>query len=166
MKPVRYYNVEQLKAMTVNRKHDFLNLQKALKKMKHSHLDHLVQQLHKEAFKQFDCLDCANCCSSISPIITEKDAERLAKSQRQKAGSFISEYLHIDEDNDYVFKQTPCPFLMADNYCSAYADRPKACREYPHTNRIRFHQILMLSLKNCEICPIVYSIFDELSSTI
>lgn len=29
----------------------------------------------------------------------------------------------------------PCPLLGRDNYCAVYADRPKACREYPHTDR-------------------------------
>ena len=164
MKRIQYYSPEQLKAMVANR-NDFRDMLKRLKKKK-GQLDKLMYNLHHEAFEQFDCLTCANCCSSISPIITERDAERLAKSLKQKAGSFISEYLYIDEDNDYVFKQTPCPFLMADKYCCAYNDRPKACREYPHTDRVNFHQILPLSLKNCEICPVVYSIFDELSSTI
>ncbi len=30
---------------------------------------------------------------------------------------------------------SPCPFLGDDNYCSVYEARPKACREYPHTDR-------------------------------
>jgi Fe-S-cluster containining protein len=43
-----------------------------------------------------------------------------------------------------------------------YENRPKACREYPHTNRKRFVQILNLSHKNCETCPVVYEIFEAL----
>jgi phytoene dehydrogenase-like protein len=42
-----------------------------------------------------------------------------------------------------------------------YEDRPKACREYPHTNRKRMYQILNLTHKNCEVCPVVYCITDE-----
>jgi len=43
-----------------------------------------------------------------------------------------------------------------------YEDRPKACREYPHTDRKRMYQILDLTHKNCEVCPIVYCITGEL----
>ena len=95
-------------------------------------------------------------------MISEKDIERLAKNQKMKPVDFIAQYLYIDEDNDYVFKQTPCPFLMSDKYCRMYEDRPKACREYPHTDRKRMYQILNLTHKNCEICPVVYCISGEL----
>lgn len=44
-------------------------------------------------------------------------------------------YLRVDEDNDKVFKSMPCPFLGEDNLCSIYDIRPKACREFPHTDR-------------------------------
>ncbi|MDP2112570.1 MAG: YkgJ family cysteine cluster protein, partial [Bacteroidota bacterium] len=88
--------------------------------------------------------------------------EKLAKRLKIKPVEFVAQYLYIDEDKDYVFKQTPCPFLMADNYCMVYEDRPKACREYPHTDRKRMYQILNLTHKNCEVCPVVYCITSEL----
>ena len=162
MKPVHYYKPEELKQITANRKQEFSVLFQKLKKKKPKNLDSIVHALHEEAFNQFDCLDCANCCSSISPIVTDKDAERLGKNQKMKTADFIDQYLYLDEDQDYVFQQTPCPFLMGDNYCCVYENRPRACREYPHTNRKRFYQILNLTYKNCEICPVVYAITDEL----
>ena len=162
MGPIRYFKPEQLKQMTANRKQEFSILFQKLKKKKPKNLDAMVHKLHHEAFDQFDCLDCANCCSSISPIVTDKNAERLAKSQKMKATDFIGQYLFLDEDHDYVFQQTPCPFLMGDNYCCVYENRPRACREYPHTDRKRFFQILNLTHKNCEVCPVVYAITDEL----
>lgn len=163
MEAIRYYKPEELRQMTANRKQEFSVLFQKLKKKKPKDLDAIVHALHDEAFDQFDCLDCANCCSGISPIVTDKDAERLAKSQKIKTVDFISQYLYVDEDQDYVFKQTPCPFLMGDNYCCVYENRPRACREYPHTDRKRFYQILNLTHKNCEVCPVVYAITDELT---
>ncbi|MBN2395805.1 MAG: YkgJ family cysteine cluster protein, partial [Candidatus Atribacteria bacterium] len=62
------------------------------------------------------------------------------------------------------FNETPCPFLMPDNYCMVYESRPKACREYPHTDRRRMVQILKLTQKNCEVCPVVYAIVKDLMS--
>ena len=162
MQNINNQKPEKLKELTAKRKQEFTTLFKRLKAKKPKDLDDVVHQLHEEAFDQFDCLTCANCCSSISPIVTEKDIERLAKRMRMKAVDFIAQYLYIDEDKDYVFRQTPCPFLMPDNYCMVYEERPKACREYPHTDRKRMYQILNLTHKNCEVCPVVYCITDEL----
>ncbi len=163
MKFIPYNKPEELKEMTANRKQEFSLLFKKLKKKKPASLDDVVHQLHEDAFDQFDCLTCANCCSSISPIVTDKDVERLSRHLRMKAVDFIAQYLYVDDDGDYVFQQTPCPFLMSDNYCMVYEQRPKACREYPHTDRKRFVQILNLTHKNCEVCPVVYAITDELT---
>ena len=54
----------------------------------------------------------------------------------------------------------PCPFLMPDNYCSVYDVRPKACGEYPHTDRKKFYQLLDISIKNAYTCPAVYEIIE------
>lgn len=162
MENIQYIKPEKLKEFTANRKQEFLALFKKLKKKKPKNLDDVMQDLHDEAFAQFDCLNCANCCSTISPIVTDKDVERLARHLKMKAVDFIDRYLYRDEDNDFVFNETPCPFLLPDNYCTVYEQRPKACREYPHTDRNRFIQILNLTHKNCEICPVVYRITEEL----
>lgn len=165
MEPVRYYKPSQLRELTAKRKQGFSALFQKLKKKKPAKLDQIVQALHEEAFEKFDCLTCANCCSSISPIMKDKDAERLARSQKMKTAEFIRQYLELDEDQDLVFKQSPCPFMMNDNHCCVYQERPRACREYPHTDRSRFYQILPLTLKNCEVCPVVYAITEELYRT-
>ena len=133
-----------------------------IKKKKPKKLDKIVHELHNEVFQEINCLDCANCCKSISPTLYDKDVERLAKHLRIKPSQFVEEYLYVDDEGDYVFKQTPCPFLLSDNYCMVYESRPKACREYPHTDRKRFYQILNLTLKNTEVCPAVYEIVNRL----
>ena len=135
-----------------------------IRKKKPKNLDKVVHQFHEEVFQKIDCLDCANCCKSISPTLYDKDVERLAKHLRLKPSQFVDQYLDIDDEGDYVFKQTPCPFLLPDNYCMVYESRPKACREYPHTNRKRFYQILNLTLKNTEVCPAVFDIIEKMKS--
>ncbi len=135
-----------------------------LKKKKPKNLDTTVHQLHDQVFEEINCLDCANCCKSISPTLYDKDIERLAKHFRIKPSKFIDEYLYVDNDGDYVFKQTPCPFLLPDNYCMVYESRPKACREYPHTDRKKIYQILDLTLKNTEICPAVFDLVELLKN--
>ncbi len=133
-----------------------------LKRSKPKNLDDTVHQLHDEAFEKIDCLTCANCCKTTSPIFYERDIDRISKRLRMRPSNFIQKYLHIDEDKDYVLNIAPCPFLDSENYCLIYEDRPLACREYPHTNRKRFHQLLDLTLKNTAICPAVFEIVEKL----
>jgi Fe-S-cluster containining protein len=128
-------------------------------------MDLQVHALHDKISERTDCLQCANCCRSLGPRITDKDVERMAKALRMKAADVVSKYLKIDEDGDTIFQSMPCPFLGADNYCAIYENRPKACREYPHTNRKRFYQIYNLSIKNAYTCPIVYEVMQELTKT-
>lgn len=131
-----------------------------LKRTKPKKLDSIVHGLHDEVFEEIDCLSCANCCKTTSPAIHDRDVDRLAKHLKVKPSKLIKDYLELDNDGDYVFRLAPCPFLGTDNYCSVYEARPLACREYPHTNRKRFYQVLDLSVKNTEICPAVVKIFD------
>lgn len=137
-----------------------------LKKMKGKAVDALFHEAHEQAFCEIDCLKCANCCKTTGPLFTNKDIDRIAKHLRLKPADFIDRYLRIDEDNDYVLQQTPCTFLGADNYCSIYEVRPKACAEYPHTDRTKQQQILNLNLKNTEVCPAVFQIFEEIKKQV
>lgn len=141
---------------------DTKELAKKLKKSKPKDLDAVVHNLHDEVFEKIDCLDCGNCCKTTSPGMHDKDVDRLAKHLKMKSVDLIDQYMEMDNDGDYVFKSAPCPFLGADNYCLVYEARPLACREYPHTNRKRFYQVLDLSVKNTEICPAVVKVFEEL----
>ena len=125
-------------------------------------IDDAFHRLHEEVFSEIDCLTCANCCKTTSPIFYQTDIERVAKALRLKPGDFIEKYLRIDEDRDYVLKSSPCPFLDSENYCSVYADRPKACREYPHTNRKKMVQITELTHKNTLVCPAVLEIVERM----
>ncbi len=134
----------------------------ALKKSKVKNLDNQFHQLHAEVFEEVDCLTCANCCKTTSPIFYETDVDRVAKALKMKMGNFIDTYLHKDEDNDYVLKSAPCPFLGYDNKCIVYESRPRACREYPHTNRKRMRQILNLTLENTQVCPAVHEVLKRI----
>ncbi|HZX74968.1 MAG TPA: YkgJ family cysteine cluster protein [Cyclobacteriaceae bacterium] len=134
----------------------------SLKKKNPRKLDDAFHTLHDEVFEEIDCLTCANCCKTTSPIFYETDIDRVAKSLRMKPGDFIEKYLRVDEDKDYVLKSSPCPFLDSENYCSVYEDRPKACREYPHTNRKKMMQIMDLTYKNTLVCPAVLEMTERL----
>lgn len=137
---------------------------KQLKGVKSKALDERFHKLHKKVFAETDCLTCANCCKTTGPLFTRSDINRLAKHLGQKPSDFIDEYLIRDEDEDFVLKTTPCSFLEEDNRCSVYEVRPKACREYPHTDQVKMHQILELTRKNSEVCPAVGEIMDRMKA--
>jgi hypothetical protein len=133
-----------------------------LKKKDSRKVDEVFHNLHEEVFEETDCLTCANCCKTTSPIFYQTDIERAAKYLRMKPGDFVQQYLRIDEDKDYVLKSSPCTFLGEDNYCTIYESRPKACREYPHTDRKKMVQIMELTHKNTLVCPAVFEMVERL----
>ena len=138
----------------------------SLKKKAPKNLDQIVQQVHGEVFREIDCTQCANCCKSLGPLFTEADITRIAKHFRMKLPVFEELYLHVDGDGDKVFQSMPCPFLGNDNLCSIYDVRPKACREFPHTDRKKIYQINHLTIKNTLTCPAAYLFVEKLKERI
>ncbi len=133
-----------------------------LKKRPPKQLDAITQAIHEEVFAQTNCLDCANCCKTTGPLFERKDITRIAKFLRLKPAQFEAQYLRVDEDNDWVLQQVPCAFLDEDNACSIYEVRPKACREFPHTDRPKIYQIAQHTQKNVAICPAAFSIVEKM----
>lgn len=154
--------IEDLPKLAKNTRTNTEKLFTKLRKTQPKNLDYTIQGIHEEVFSEMDCLTCANCCKTTSPIFYQKDIERLSKLFRVKPSNFIQQYLHVDEDNDYVLNTAPCPFLGEDNYCSVYEHRPTACREYPHTDRKRFYQVLDITLRNTSVCPAAFAIVEKL----
>ena len=154
------------KAKDANRKENIPYF-KRLKKRTPKDLDYVIQDLHDKEFESTDCLTCANCCKTTSPMFFPKDIERIAKHFRMKEQKFMDTYLERDEDDCYVVKSAPCTFLDEnDNTCTIYDVRPKACSEYPHTNRKKFIQLTDLTMTNIEICPAAYNIVEALKKAI
>lgn len=121
-----------------------------------------LPDLHEEAFSKIDCLQCANCCKNYSPRFKTPDIKRIAKLLRMKEGDFVETYLRLDEDNDYVVRQSPCPFLDTDNACKIYDDRPSDCRRYPYTDEDVLIKRVPLTLKNATVCPATYMVLERL----
>ncbi len=158
------YDPEKLKLLAGKSEPAFREFYQKNKK-KLEKMDQEVHSLHEKIMSCTDCLQCANCCRSLGPAIYNKDIERMAKALRMKPSEVVQQYLRKDEDGDYVFQSMPCPFLMSDNYCMIYENRPKACREYPHTDRRKFYQIYKLTMKNAYTCPVAYEVLKELKNS-
>lgn len=155
-------DLENLRSLGREKRKENKKVFAKLKKRPPKHFDAFMQNLHDEEFERMNCLDCANCCKTTGPLFTDRDIKRIAKFFKMKTSAFIDQYLRIDEDNDYVLQKLPCPFLAADNKCLIYEVRPKACAEFPHTDRKKFYQISNLTIKNVEICPAAYNIVEKM----
>jgi Fe-S-cluster containining protein len=122
----------------------------------------MLPMLHEEAFSRIDCLQCANCCKNYSPRFKLPDIKRASKRLRMKESEFISAYLRLDEEGDYVVNRHPCPFLGEDNYCGIYEDRPRDCARYPYTDEDVFIKQPALSLKNISACPAAFYVVERM----
>jgi hypothetical protein len=155
-------DLNRFKEISKNKSDENKKFLHRLKKHDARKVDDAFHEAHDEVFAEVDCLTCANCCKTTSPIFYQTDIERASKALRVKPGDFIEKYLRVDEDKDFVLKSSPCTFLDADNYCSIYESRPKACREYPHTDRKKMVQITELTYKNTLVCPAVLEMVERL----
>ncbi len=159
-------DLQKYKNLALKKQKEHKKFLDSLKKKPAKNLDYITQESHDIVFNEINCLDCANCCKTTGPLYTEKDIERIAKHLRMKPSDFETKYLRIDEDNDKVLQNLPCFFLNEDNTCSIYDVRPKACREYPHTDRKKVYQINNLTIKNTIICPAAFTWLEILSKKI
>jgi Fe-S-cluster containining protein len=154
--------LRELPSRSAARRKDHKAALKQIKKLRAGEIENLMEELHRQAFEQIDCLECGNCCRNLGPRIIDRDVQRISKFLRIKPAAFYDSYLTQDEDNHWVFPSMPCPFLGEDNYCSVYEVRPKACAEYPHTEGRQVRSRLSQLIPNASICPAVFLILDEL----
>jgi Fe-S-cluster containining protein len=155
-------NLDEFRRKAATRKADYSKFLQSLKKEDPRKVDIAFHRLHDEVFAELDCLTCANCCKTTSPIFYQTDIDRASRALDMRPGDFVEKYLKVDEDKDFVLKSAPCPFLESDNRCRIYEDRPKACREYPHTNRKKMVQIMDLTARNTQVCPAVFEMVERL----
>lgn len=155
-------NLEYYKEQALQKQKEHKKVLANLKRKPPKDLDYMVQETHDEVFEKIDCLQCANCCKTTGPLFVEKDIERISKHFRIKPAEFESKFLRTDEDQDKVLQDLPCWFLNTDNTCSIYEVRPKACREFPHTDRKKIYQINHLTVKNTLICPAAFEFVEQI----
>ena len=155
-------SLEELPKLARDKEKESRQFFKMLKRRTPKNLDYLVSDLHDEEFEKTDCLTCANCCKTTSPMFTHVDINRIAKHLGMREMQFIDKYLDQDDDDYMVLKEMPCAFLDTDNSCFIYDVRPKACKEYPHTNRRKFIQLAEITVKNTSVCPAAYNIVEAL----
>ncbi|MGB0166246.1 MAG: YkgJ family cysteine cluster protein [Luteibaculum sp.] len=115
-----------------------------------------------EVEEEINCLDCANCCSTIPALLNEEDIDRLPAVLGITRSQFVQRYVDYDEDGDCILNRTPCHFLDEENKCKIYADRPQACREYPHLDDPQLIQYLPVLEENLKVCPMALRMIQKI----
>ncbi len=123
-------------------------------------IDDIVHRLNREVSDQIDCTNCGNCCTKLSPLINDKDIDRLSGKLNISTEQIKDDYTETDE-GELFFKDLPCTFLKGKK-CTIYNDRPEDCKSYPHLHKSEFISRLWAVIQNYSICPIVFNVFERL----
>ena len=125
-------------------------------------IDALVHDLYQKVSSEIDCRQCSNCCRTIQPELSDEDVRVFAAGLTLPVDEFRARYLvRREERGKWRFRRRPCPFL-AGNLCTNYEQRPQDCRSYPHLHKEDFVARLWNVIANCSICPIVFTVYEQL----
>jgi len=146
----------------VNAENEFDENFKFLVEHRGEDIDEVTHEIHKEVFEEVDCLACGNCCRTTPAILLKSDIKRIAKHLNLPPKTFIKKYTITDINGEISLSSVPCMFLNEDNTCQVYEIRPRACREYPHTDQDSFSSRPKLNAKNTIVCPASFEIVNRL----
>lgn len=128
----------------------------------HHHPIEEFQQIAAGIARQIDCTQCANCCRQTVVSVCSEEIEAIARYLGVDAGLATRQYTRADPDDSRarVLKNEhdACVFLD-ENLCMIYDVRPKACRDFPHTDP-HCHTLagrLSSISRRAAICPIVFN---------
>lgn len=127
-----------------------------LRKNKPKDMDRVMAEIYSRTEEEIDCLACGNCCRNVGPLLRDRDIKNLAKLWKMSVSGVKKRWLRVDEEDDYVFRNMPCPFLEEDNRCMIYKDHPGACQDYPHLTTGKLRSWLKATEENTRHCPRVY----------
>lgn len=131
-----------------------------LKEQNWKKVGEIVHKLHRELFKDYDCISCSNCCEVILPLVKKNEIREISHNLGITEDEFKRKYL-VKTDEGLMINNQPCPFLN-DNGCEVYEYRPESCKEYPFTEKAEITSRLINLVENCKVCPVVYEIFERL----
>jgi Fe-S-cluster containining protein len=119
-----------------------------------SEVDHRLRVLYDRVRSEIDCTACANCCRELPVALSSSDARRLAERLGQTVREFRAAHVRI-RSHRAVFAELPCQFLTGTR-CACYADRPAACRSFPHLYQPNLRRVV----DDAATCPIVYNVLE------
>lgn len=127
-------------------------------------IDKIVHRLYEDVLNHIDCTQCANCCIELETCFQKKEIDQLTQRLNIDSKEFIKQSTkpyQFGDPNKFFLNSKPCQFLK-DKKCTIYELRPEECSSYPYLHKKYFNSRLMGVIENCEICPIVYNVYELL----
>ncbi len=124
-----------------------------------------LRQMAIDNEQAINCLECANCCRVATARVTERDVEKLARSQGMPVGRFLRQYTEQSEEEGLILKRGAdgaCVFLHG-NECLVYDARPASCQDFPHMVRGAgsLQSRMWAFIDRACYCPIVYNTLEQ-----
>lgn len=130
--------------------------------LSNAELDAVVAEVTEEVWAKIECTSCGHCCRNLQIVVDDKDIQRMAARLGLTTKQFSQKYVGVAEDRTKHFNASPCPFLDENNCCTAYEDRPQACRDFPYLHAGNFRSRTLVMIDNGALCPIVFHVWQEL----
>jgi Fe-S-cluster containining protein len=149
----------QIRLLGEKKRDENLRFRRHMKSYDHS--DRILRRIAQGIEEQIDCTQCANCCKVATAIVTERDAERLARYLRITPAQFLAGYTMENEEEARILRRTAetgCVFLDGTS-CTVYDARPDACQRFPHVVRGAGSIVSRMwqFVDRAVYCPIVYN---------
>jgi len=155
-------STKRIKQISLRKEDENLSFRSYLKGQDMEKVDEIVHRLYNKIAPQIDCLKCGNCCTNLRPLVSAKDICKLAELDQLTPKDFEEKFIECDEsENSKYLKSIPCKYLD-DKKCTVYSDRPDECKSYPYLLEDEFSTRSLGVILNCEICPIVFNVFEFL----
>jgi len=127
-------------------------------------VDHIAEELGRDAESQIDCRACGACCRDNVIPVNEDEIARLARKLGVPASEARERWITHDEaDGDHIDAR-PCPFLNG-NLCTVYEDRPDCCRGYPYIGGEIAARMIGI-MERAGTCPIIYEMLERLKDAV
>ena len=165
--PIDLVQIRALAETKEDENYSFRQFLKARCSLKPNELDQLVFETTRRVWSAIDCTTCANCCRQTRPTLSEVEVVRVARRLGMERQQLIETYMERTEpedDNPWITRTRPCPFLK-DNLCSIYEDRPADCCGYPYLYEEDFVSRTLSMIGRTFTCPIVYEVMEELKES-
>ncbi|MCK4661999.1 MAG: YkgJ family cysteine cluster protein [Bacteroidales bacterium] len=155
-------NIDKISWIGKQKKDENYSFRSFLKGQNFDNVDKVVHRLNKEITAQIECQACGNCCKTLRPCVTDSEIDSLSKMENLSQIDFVNSFIEKDNfDEIRSLKDSPCKYLEGKR-CTIYAERPKDCKSYPHTQKPEFISRTLSMIDNYGICPIVFNVYERL----
>lgn len=160
-----YHHFEEINSLAVIKEDENIQFERILRETDHTELDQTVFKLQEIASKAIDCTQCGNCCRSFMINVEEKEADKVSHSLQISRSDFDEKYIEKSQNGRMILNTIPCSFLK-ENKCTIYENRFSGCREFPALHLPDVHKRLFSIFQNYSRCPIIFTVIEELKSTL